>query len=88
MFSSCQIPLIGPTAGPGNDGVVVGSIAQSAPTAVLLGESLITLAQVLRKDITVEPAAVTVTSPEIHNHLPETQEITASTTKYVMGDKR
>lgn len=34
MFNQ-QIPLISASAGPGNDGVVVGSIAQSNPTAVL-----------------------------------------------------
>lgn len=51
MFS-LSIPILGPTAGPGNDGVVVGSVAQSTPTAVLLGESLVSIAQVLRKDIT------------------------------------
>lgn len=51
MFS-LSIPILGPTAGPGNDGVVVGTVAQSTPTAVLLGESLVSIAQVLRKDIT------------------------------------
>lgn len=51
MFSQ-QIPVFNSTAGPGNDGVVIGSVNQSAPTAVLLGESLVSIAQVLRKDVT------------------------------------
>lgn len=55
MFNQ-QIPLLGATAGPGNDGVVIGSVEQSVPTAVLLGESLVTIAQVLRKDITATGA--------------------------------
>lgn len=58
MFS-LSIPILGPTAGPGNDGVVVGSVAQSTPTAVLLGESLVAIAQVLRKDVTTTGTAWT-----------------------------
>lgn len=58
MFSQ-QIPVLNSTAGPGNDGVVIGSVNQSNPVAVLLGESLVSIAQVLRKDITATGAAWT-----------------------------
>lgn len=55
MFNQ-QIPLLSATAGQGNDGVVIGSVNQTNPTAVLMGESLVTISQVLRKNIVASGA--------------------------------
>lgn len=49
---SIPIPEISNTAGINNDGVFVGSINQVNPVAVLMGETLVTIAQVLRKAVT------------------------------------
>lgn len=59
MAYSHLIPAISPTAGDLNDGSLIGSINQSNPTAVLMGESLISIAQVLRKDITLTGSTLT-----------------------------
>lgn len=53
------IPEISQTAGVLNDGSLIGAISQSNPTAVLMGESLITISQVLRKDVTATGSTFT-----------------------------
>lgn len=47
-----NIPEINATAGNDSDGIVIGKINQSNVVAVLYGSALVTVAQVLRKDIT------------------------------------
>lgn len=49
---SLRIPEISATSGDMNDGVFIGSINSINPTAVLMGESLVTISQVLRKAVT------------------------------------
>lgn len=53
------LPLISSTAGDLSDGSIIGSVNQSNPVAVLMGESLINIAQVLVKDVT--PTGSTLT---------------------------
>lgn len=53
------IPEISQTAGVLNDGSLIGAISQSNPTAVLMGESLIIISQVLRKDVTTTGSTFT-----------------------------
>lgn len=47
-----QIPIFSSVAGDSNDGIVVGKISQSSMVAVLSGSALVSIAQVLRKDVT------------------------------------
>lgn len=51
-----HIPEISNTAGINSDGVFVGSINQVNPIAVLMGETLVTISQVLRKAVTASGA--------------------------------
>lgn len=49
---SLRIPEISASAGDLSDGVFVGTINPVNPTAVLLGETLVAISQVLRKAVT------------------------------------
>lgn len=51
-----HVPEISSTAGDLSDGIFVGKINQVNPTAVLLGETLVTISQVLRKAVTATGA--------------------------------
>lgn len=53
------LPLISSTSGSLNDGSILGEVSQSNPTAVLMGESLVTIAQVLVKDVTATGSTLT-----------------------------
>lgn len=53
---SIQIPEISSVAGDLSDGVFVGKINKVNPTAVLLGETLVPISQVLRKAVTASGA--------------------------------
>lgn len=53
---SLQISEISASAGINNDGIFIGSVNPVNPAAVLMGETLVSISQVLRKAVTATGA--------------------------------